>query len=130
MKHRKKRQKRSLLPCFVLSPAAVATAQNAMQCYERVLQRADGPSASMALAEAVMRRVNSKLNRLQTSGRELALAPFDSNEKLVLDAALQLYRLDLLAEDQTEQQAQELAHCQHWERLTRSHLQREREGRG
>lgn len=114
---KKKKRKRRFPSCFVFSPAMIQLAREAMQCFERALQRMENRPEKRAFAQALMQQVNRKLDAMQIPTEEIRLIPFDYNEKLVLGTAVQLYSLDVFATPESLQRERALHLCREIERF-------------
>src|SRR5690348_222303 len=85
--------------------------QKALKSFERALQRADHQRPKVAFAEETMNQVKGKLDAMRASVGSLCLTPFDSNEKIVIATAIQLYTVDLLSVPFHARQERELQAC-------------------
>jgi hypothetical protein len=94
---RKRKRKHALLApsCFVFTPETVSLAQKALKLFEQPLQRANHQDGKVAFAAEEMQRVKGKLDAMRTSVGHMIVTTFDYNEKVILVAAIQMYRFEL-----------------------------------
>ncbi|HEU5377674.1 MAG TPA: hypothetical protein VFV38_19795 [Ktedonobacteraceae bacterium] len=122
MKQKKKQETREM-PVFLLTPQGVALAQEAMELFERALQRVRDDPVRVAFARETIRLVNGKLAALRTPTGARSLTAFDYNEKIVLATALHLVMGELLARPPTPQREEKLQECERIQRFALEHLE-------
>jgi hypothetical protein len=119
---KRKKKKKSSIPCFVFTPETLAITQEALKLFEQPLQRVDQQSSKVALLEETIKQVQGKLDAMSTSVGALCLFTFDANEKLVIALAIQLFLLDLDTISSGPQRERKLKQCRQIERFASGHL--------
>jgi hypothetical protein len=113
MTHKRKRTTHLPSPrCFVFTPETVSIVQQALQRFEEPLKRANPQDNRVAFATEELQRVKSKLDAMSTSVGRMVLTTFDYNEKIILVAALQMYRYDLSLQPVSSKREKELKQCE------------------
>jgi hypothetical protein len=110
---RKKRRRHAPLArsCFVFTPETVSLAQEALKLFEQPLQRANRQDGKVAFAAEEMQRVKGKLDAMSASVGRMVLTTFDYNEKVILVAAIQMYRFELSLQPVSLKREKELQRC-------------------
>lgn len=108
MSRKHKNRKPQLLRCFTFSPETVKLLQEAMKVFSQSLTGAEEQPEKVAFASEMVQQVNEKLAAMRASVGVLTVTKFDYNEKALIAAAIQFYRLELRAASASPQREKEL----------------------
>lgn len=99
--------------CFIFTREMLQLTQEALSLFKQSFQRRGYQGKKAIFAEQTVQSMCDKLAALSRSNAEQALTTFDSNEKVILAAAMQLYALDLLSTPTHVRRDLKFKQCQH-----------------
>ena len=100
-------------PLFLFTLETIDLTLEAMRRFEQPLERVSRQDDKVAFAIEETRRVKAMLEAMRTEAEagRIGVAAFDSNQKVLLVAALQMYTFDLSRQPASPRQAWELEQC-------------------
>src|SRR5579885_1847558 len=113
MGRKKKRKKDTSSPIFLFTPETITLTLEAMKRFEQPLERVTHQDEKITFAIEETRRVKALLEAMRSEAEagRIGVAAFDSNQKVLLVAAIQMYTFDLSMQPASPRQAWELEQC-------------------
>ncbi len=113
MGRKKQRNKSPSSPLFLFTPETIDLTLEAMRRFEQPLEQVSRQDDKVAFAIEETRRVKAMLEAMRTEAEagRIGVAAFDSNQKVLLVAAIQMYTFDLSRQPASPRQAWELEQC-------------------
>ena len=113
MGRKKQRKKDASSPLFLFTPETIDLTLEAMRRFEQPLEQVSRQDDKVAFAIEETRRVKAMLEAMRTEAEagRMGVAAFDSNQKVLLVAAIQMYTFDLSRQPASPGQAWELEQC-------------------
>lgn len=87
----KQQQDRASLPVTVFTPETLQLIQQALALFEEQLQGASATIVNRQLAQKTLTSLKDKLAALSASSLDSPALPFDKNEVVIMNGALQMY---------------------------------------
>ncbi len=113
MGRKNQRNKSPSSPLFLFTLETIDLTLEAIRRFELPLERVNWQDDKVAFAIEETRRVKALLETMRTEAEagRIGVAAFDSNQKVLLVAALQMYTFDLSRQPASPRQAWELEQC-------------------